>query len=889
MEVIITHVNADFDAFASMVAAKKLYPDAVVAFPGSQEKNLRDYFILSTMYILSIERAKDIDLDAITRLIIVDTRQKNRIGRFSEIVDSKDLNIHIYDHHPDTDDDVRGDFEIVREVGATTTILVEEMRRRDLTVNAEEATVLALGLYEDTGSFNFSSTTPADLEVAAWLLSKGANLNIIGNMMTSEWSRDQIEVLHQLIQESESVSIGGLDIIVTTAGAEGYVGDLAVLVHKYKDMDNLDAIFALVRMEDRVHLIARSSVEEVNAGEIAAEFGGGGHSTAASATIRDLSLFQARDTVIRLLRDRVKPKRLAGEIMTKPVITTHPDQTLQEAAETLSRYEISSLPVVRDGALLGILHRSAVERAAHHGLCNEPVHEYMNPGVVFVTPQDYIEKVMRITVENRLRLVPVIEAGELAGVISRSDLLEHLKLPKMSDSTGPEEFHVSRPKGKSLRKLMDERLPSRVIAILRKAGVVAAARHEDAYLVGGAVRDLILRKYNLDIDVVVEGNGILFAKALAREYPGCKVRHHVKFGTATLQFADGFKMDVAGARHEYYSRPGALPEVEMSSIKRDLYRRDFTMNTLAVSLTAQNFGQVIDFFGGSRDIKEKTIRVLHNLAFVEDPTRILRAVRFSSRFNFAISKHTMNLVKTAMRMSIFDKIRGKRILNELKHILESSKPLPALSLLAELNIPQAVCPCWSVAPKTFELIESVTGVLAWWKYQALTDRMDPWMVYFHALMDALTESETGAVMERLAFPQGRIRQLVTEKQELGNTLAFMARGQWSLPSDVTKALGKLSLEAILFMMAKTTRDQSRASITQYINEYRHVRPILTGKDLIQMGYKPGPQFGAVLSRIREERLDGRIFNVQQECEMACKLLPTDERKDYAVPDEYIIS
>ncbi len=710
MEIITTHLNADFDAFASMVAAKKLYPEALVAFPGSQEKNLRDFFIDSTLYILSIERAKDIDLSNVDRLILVDTRQKSRIGRFAALADSGSVEIHVYDHHPDSDDDVKGKVEIVREVGATVTLLIQEIRNRGIELNAEEATVLALGIYEDTGSFSFSSTTADDLEAAGWLLAKGANLNIISNMMTSELSRDKIEVLHQLIEESEVVNLGGIEVVVTTAGVEGYVGDLAILVHKYKDMESLDAIFAIVRMEDRVHLIARSSIEEVNAGEIAAELGGGGHPTAASATIRDASLYEARDKVIALLHEKVRPKQKAGEIMSRPVITIGPNETIREAAQFLSRYQISSLPVVRDGSILGILHRNAVEKALHHGLERELVYEYMNPGVVFVTPDESIEKVLRITLDGRHRLVPVIREGRVVGVISRSDLLEHLKLPRRSDSTGPEEFPIGRMCTKSVRRLMEERFPDRVTGILRRAGEVAAGRRETVYLVGGAVRDLLLRNYNLDIDLVIEGEGIPFPRELAKECQGCRVRGHDKFGTAVLLFPDGFKIDVATARHEYYARPGALPTVETSSIKRDLYRRDFTMNTLAVALNPRTLGQVIDFFGGARDIKEKVIRVLHNLAFVEDPTRILRALRFSSRFGFSIGKHTLTLIKAALRMKVFDKVEGRRLLNELIHMLNEKNPVPSLTLMSVHGIPQALHPALDFNSKARELVEAAATV-----------------------------------------------------------------------------------------------------------------------------------------------------------------------------------
>jgi tRNA nucleotidyltransferase (CCA-adding enzyme) len=870
MDVIITHVNADFDAFASMVAAKKLYPDAVVAFPGSQEKNLRDFFMESTLYILSIERAKDIDLGKVRRLILVDTRQKHRIGRFAELVGRKDLEIHIYDHHPDSDDDVHGTFEHVEELGATVTLLIRLIREKGIEINSEEATVLALGIYEDTGSFMFSSTTKEDLETAGWLVENGANLNIISNMMENELSRDQIEVLHELIEEAEIVNISGLEIVVTTAGAEGYVGDLAVLVHRYRDMENMDAIFAIVRMEDRIHLIARSSTEEVNAGEIAAEFGGGGHATAASATIRNFTLYEAKDRVIQLLKERVRPKQLAGEIMSKPVITIDRESDIAEAGDILSRYQISSVPVMRDDTVVGILHRSAVEKARRHGLGNEPVHEYMNPGMMFVTPEEPIRQVLQLTVEGRHRLVPVIDQGHLVGVISRSDLLEHMKFPRQSDSAGPDEYPGGRARQKSVRKLMEERLPTPVMTIIRKAGEIAAARGEEAYLVGGAVRDLLLRIRNLDIDLVIEGEGIPFAAELASEFPGVSIRTHAKFGTAALLFEEDFKIDVATARYEYYARPGALPTVEMSSIKRDLYRRDFTINTLAVSINPKTFGKLIDFFGGSKDIKEKNIRVLHNLAFVEDPTRILRAIRFGSRYEFQISKHTLKLIKAALRMRVFDKVEGKRLLNELFHIVNEKNPMSGLALLTNYGILSALHPALSFSAKTKELIEAVAGVLSWWKYLFLKDKMDSWQVFFFALTDAANDEEFEDVLRRFSVTPNHAGKIMSDRIVIKHVLSLMARGLVERPSEIARALRPLSIESLLFTMAKTVRDRSRMAIADYITSLRYVKPILTGRDLTNMGYPPGPMFHRILSDLKNARLDGILITADDEREFVMR-------------------
>lgn len=883
MDVITTHVNADFDAFASMVAAKHLYPEAVVAFPGSQEKNVRNFFMESTLYILSIERAKDIDLDSVTRLIVVDTRQKSRIGRFAELVDSGKVEIHLYDHHPDAEDDITADFEIVRETGSTVTILIQEMSARGIKLTSEEATVLALGIYEDTGSFTYSSTTVEDLKAAAWLMEQGANVNVVSDMLSSDLTKDQIEVLYQLIEDSEVVNIGGVEAVITTATTAGYVGDIALLVHKYRDMENLDAIFALVRMEGRVHLVARSRIEEVNAGELAVEFGGGGHATAASATIRELSLFEAREKLIRLLHEKVRPKKEAREIMSRPVITIAPDSTLDEAAEMLTRYQVSSLPVLVNGTILGIVHRHAVERARHHGLASVTVKDFMDPDVIAVEATDPIEKVTRISVEGRNRLVPVMDQGQLVGVISRSDLLEHLRLPRAKDATSADEFPGGRPRGKNVKKLLEEHFPRQVFQVLLTGGEVATRRGEQVYLVGGAVRDLFLRIHNLDIDLVVEGDGILFARALASRFPGCRVRGHEKFRTAVLLFEDGFKIDVATARHEYYARPGALPTVETSSIKRDLYRRDFTMNTLAVSLNPGNLGRVLDFFGGGRDVKEKIIRVLHNLAFVEDPTRILRAVRFSTRFGFSIGKHTLGLMRRAVKLKVFDRVEGKRLRNELVHILEEKNPIAPLQLMADLQIFPAIHPALIFVARTRELVEAVTSVLSWWKYQFIDERLDPWSVYLIALTDHLPDEEFRSVLERLAVPPNRTRDLVRERAEVRKTLAIFAKEGLKPQSKVAGLLRTLSIPTLLFMMAKTTRDETRKAVAEYIGTLRYVKPELSGDDLISMGLQPGPTLGRVLRTLRDARLDNLVKSEEDERRLVRELIADQAKPRVQVP------
>ncbi len=331
MEVITTHINADFDAMGSMIAARKLYPGALLVFPGSQERTLREYFIKSTVYIYGFKRLRDIDIDKVTRLILVNTRQSSRIGKFVDILNKPGLEVHVYDHHPDAEDDVTANLSVVKSFGSTVTLFTRLFEERGIEVTAEEATIMSLGVFEDTGSFTFNNTTPEDFEAAAFLLRSGADLNVVSDMVTQELTAEQINLLNELILSAKNYNFQGIEVCVTTVSIDRYVGDFAVLVHKLRDIESLDVVFALARMDDRVYLVARSRIPEVNVGSIVSMFGGGGHATAASASIKDLTLVQAEAKLMELLRSHIHPYPTAENLMTSPAVHTEPGVQIGEA------------------------------------------------------------------------------------------------------------------------------------------------------------------------------------------------------------------------------------------------------------------------------------------------------------------------------------------------------------------------------------------------------------------------------------------------------------------------------------------------------------------------------------------------------------------------------
>ena len=863
MEVITTHINADFDAMGSMIAARKLYPGALLVFPGSQERTLREYFIKSTVYIYGFKRLRDIDIEKVTRLILVDTRQSSRIGKFVDILQKPGLEVHVYDHHPDAEDDVKADLSIVKPFGSTVTLFTRMFQERGIEITAEEATMMSLGVFEDTGSFTFSNTTPEDFEAAAFLLRSGADLNVVSDMVTRELTAEQVSLLNELILSAKNYNFQGIEVCVTTVSIDRYVGDFAVLVHKLRDIENLDVVFALARMDDRVYLVARSRITEVNVGAIVSLFGGGGHATAASASIKDLTLVQAEAKLLEILRNHIHPYPTAETLMTSPAVFTEPNLEIGEAELTMVRYNINAMPVVEGGVLIGLITRQVLEKALFHGLTQQTVAEFMNTDVASVGLSATLVEIQTHLVERHQRILPVVDKGKVLGVITRRDLLdfmldEHNDDRRLSDETSLTHW----PKRKNIQSVLSEQLPKNIIQMLKEFGALAASLGARAYAVGGFVRDLLLRHPNFDIDIVLEGDAIEFARTFAEQH-GIKVKLHRKFNTAMLVFANGQTVDIASARFEYYQHPAALPIVESSSLKMDLYRRDFTINILAIELNPNEFGQLIDFFSGQRDIKEKIIRVLHNLSFVEDPTRILRAVRFEQRFGFRIGKQTAGLIRNAVHMGLIQKLGGRRLLHEVKLILEEEDPVPALRRMADFGVMPALSATINFDKRMEELFGRLREVISWYRLSFLDEPLERWWVYLLGLFSYVSMPEVESACERLLLTVNQRDRLLWTYENVGRLLkSFFVSNR--KPSEVYRALLPFRPEELLFLMGKADKESTRMAVSHYFHRYRNVQTELKGKDLKAMGISPGPIYRQLLDELLDARINKQVTNRPEE-------------------------
>lgn len=862
--LILTHEHTDFDALASLLAASRLYPQSVPVLPRQLNRNL-EAFLADYRDLLPFLRLDDLPKRRVERVILVDTQVVQPVrgmgpGTLGAVID----------HHPLMRDLPAGWTFLGDEVGATTTLLVERLAGQNLPLSPIEATLLTLGIYEDTGALSYQTTTPRDLRAAAWLLERGANLLVVNRFLHHPLTDEQQALYQQLAENVQPYQFHGHSVIIASASLAGTVEEISTLAHKLNDLYEPDGLFILVQMGNAVQLVARSTVDAIDVGKIAAALGGGGHSRAAAAMVRESSLASAFEALVYLLQSHIRPTITVGQIMSYGAPQTlTPRDTIAAAEERMRRYGFEGFPVVDNGRIVGMLTRREIDRAMHHGLEGHLVSRYMRAGEVYVTPEDSVATLRQVMTEHDWGQVPVLDphTGALLGIVTRTDLIKQWAAPSARQ---PE----------MLDALMAQALPGPLLDLLREAGATASGLGYPLYAVGGFVRDLLLNEPNFDVDMVVEGDAIRLAQTLAEKLGG-RVRSHRRFGAAKWILPQGLlpaaaangnhagntgrafpdALDFVTARTEFYEHPTALPTIERSSIKQDLHRRDFTINTLAVCLIPDRWGELLDSYGGRDDLEKGIIRVLHSLSFVEDPTRILRAARFEQRFDFRIDPRSEELIADAL--DLLDRVSAERVRHELELILAEAEPERALARLGELEVlarlqPELTCDAWLMG-KAVELRSTLALVAdpesgspaAMVLPPAAAPRLYLALFTYRLPAAAVTE-----FLDRYRIRK-EYRDLALEVRGLAVHLPALA-GNDLRPSAVVRALDESSAEARLLLRVVSDNWLVRQRLDQYQRRLRHVRAILDGNDLRRLGIEQGRIYRQILERLRSARLDGEV-------------------------------
>ncbi|CAA7602065.1 Alanine-tRNA ligase [Acididesulfobacillus acetoxydans] len=854
MEIVVAHRQLDFDALASMVAAQKLNPESVPVVEGKPSAYVQDFLALAKDR-LSLKTASEVVPEDVSRVILVDTHDLHRSGTLAERAAGRPGTVlEIYDHHPYSGPLPAGVH--VETVGACTTLLVEKIVERGVLLSPFEATLLALGIYDDTGSLLFECTTVRDVRAVAFLLERGAQLAVVAEYLRRPLSGEQKALLQQVLDNGKTELFKGIPVYLSQAEIPDYVGGLALVAHRVGELEGPETWFLAVKMENRVYLVARSRGKGLPVQEIVQALGGSGHEKAASATIKGGNPADILQRVRSEIDKRVQQPFRIRDIMSYPVKTVAPETRLAEVEQVLLRYGHTGVPVVEQGALVGIISRRDVDKAIKHGLEHAPVKGFMATRVITVEADVPWQAAQELMVQYDVGRLPVVEDNRVIGIVSRSDVLRMLH-----GSAVPVEAVLARERSQAVRAdILDllARGSADTRELLRLAGETAAEEGLSVYAVGGFVRDLLLLTPTRDLDLVVEGNGPRFAGVLAAKLGSGELTLHTRFGTANILFPDGRHVDIASMRREYYEYPGALPEVEKSTLRDDLFRRDFTVNAMAIALNPECFGELVDYYGGMRDLLQGEIRLLHNLSFIEDPTRILRALRFAGRYGFKPAKETAGALRTALDSGVLENVSRERFTEELLLVYREAEYRAIGRALVEYGVLSR----WFAREYP-------------WNFSGEDGDGSPLQRWLHTL-SCLSGQEAEEVLQRLRLP----RPFAAYTRTYFRLRGELAQVPPNLP-DLDRILNRVPLWLVKLLAREESGEGAAGGgkvLAEYAEALEKMKLSVNGRVLLAAGLREGKTIGAVLARIRSAWLAGEIKSPRDEETLMRRLLAQTERK-----------
>ncbi|MBW3586611.1 MAG: CBS domain-containing protein, partial [Cyanobacteria bacterium 0813] len=815
-----------------------------------------------------------------------------------------------------------------------------------------EATVMALGIHVDTGSLTFEGATARDAIALAWLMEQGASLGVIAEYVEPGLSPQLQDLLREALNNLRSETLHGYSVAWVLLSTEAYVPGLSSLASRLLDLTETDALLLgnvynfgendnnrnidpESPVSNRLTIIGRSRIEGTNLSELFQPFGGGGHARAASLATRDVDPLLTLNQLADELKTQIPHPPTARELMSSPVRSIRPETSVGEAHRILLRYGHSGLSVVdADDRLAGIISRRDIDIALHHGFSHAPVKGYMTPQLKTIAPDTLLPEIESLMVTYDIGRLPVLENGQLVGIVTRTDVLRELHQQKARDRGSSAEFSNC-PVPESVEQLLRSRISPELWQLLSIAANIAHNRGWQLYIVGGAVRDLLLATDDTlaltDIDLVVDGKcgsddsgaGVELASSLQKLYPESRLDVHGQFQTAALLWHKdsafgSLWVDIATARTEFYPYPAANPEVEASSIRQDLYRRDFTINALAVRLGVPRSGELLDFFCGLLDLESKQIRVLHANSFIEDPTRIYRAVRFAVRLGFEIEPQTEGYIRNALASGIYYRIQGEngrapaletRLKSELKYILQAPYWKVALQMLGDLQALRCIHPSLELDRELWRQLRLLDRCLQGRKKEegssatdSVTDVTDvrkkeegrrkkeegrdkkeegrdnslfpiphspfpiphspfpiinipDWQIRLEVLIAYLAPEYRGKVAANLQLPADSIKRL--EVVEAGKNQLAENLPKCELPSQLVLLLRNYELPVLIAIALQSPRS-ARRQIWEYLTRWANVEPPLNGNDLKALGYKPGPGFKRMLDDLLAAKLDGDL-------------------------------
>lgn len=837
-----------------MAGLSRLYMGAVAVLPTSLEPNVEEFLRLYEGRFRFVRTPAAVLLrDEIETIVLADTIVASRLGEYRALLDHPDIRLVAYDHHELSSASLQHiDEGHIQKCGATASLVTAALRSQFVPVNPDEATLLALGIYEDTGSLLFPETTAFDVEQAAYLLKAGASLSMVARFVTTYLVPKQQAALETALSSVTVQTVAGAEIAFTHVEAARNVGNLSVIVHRLSQIVRSDAIFLLYRTPQALYVLGRSD-RFLNVAELLAPLGGAGRVHAAASILRDNTSMETAQARIldNIAARRTQRRQVVREIMTPDPVVIPDDEPAAGALETMVNLGFSVLPVQRDGKLVGIVAKKALEKTSLVRLREKPVRYFLNAHLPAVSALATTEELVQAFGTYGTGLLLVMEEEHLIGVVSRSDLLRFL-----NRTSRPQAVAEVSPARTISREDMDRLGGTGIAQTLARIGQIGETLGNPCYLVGGSVRDILLGVAPKDFDVVTEKDVSGVAAAVASAF-STEVISYGRFMTHKVRIA-GREFDFAGARLEYYDYPGSLPTVAPAPLMKDLLRRDFTVNALAMSLASRDFGTIIDATGGLSDLNSRMVRITYPDSFIEDPARILRAVATQARFGFRLEAETASKAHEALELGLLNVRRNKRAQDEFKEMLSGGHAVACVRGLSELGLALLGLPLARPRSSKLRLLAALDGEPADGEG---TVKEQPWMAPLLVWLGRIHGDKLREILKDFGL-NDRSAAACRSWQHKEGALRRLLRSPTRQVSAVAEKLQGLP-DAILRILAARLMTSGATEQRQYLEEVlrRSRAPVLlTGQDVVHLGVREGPVVGCRLDQVRRLQLDGVLHS-----------------------------
>lgn len=874
-EIVVTHENADADGVASMVALSMLRPGLRIMIPHGFDPQSRalweDNAASLPPLLTEADLATVLKTAGSTRLLVADTSRAARLGPLAPHV-GEFAEVLAFDTHPPAPNELPR--SPLPQAGSCAAALACELHARGIVPDPVRAGVILVGIHVDTGHFTFPGTTAVDHQGAAHCLAWGADAAFVTRYAARGFSTRQLRLMDAMARSTEQLPIHGQSIALLTLETDDYEPELGSLLTQLREAERWPTALLLTSTAGRIWVIARTD-GTVDAQRLLQAFGGGGHREAASAVVTDMGLRDLRSGLREALLDQLGTSRTALQLAVGSFVGADARAPAADVAEKLHCQRINALPLYEDLSRdegggrrwIGQVSRQEIDAALRHDLGSRPAIAFSARPPGWVAADAPLSQVRETLLHGRGRIWLVgspndsAENGGAQGLLTRTTVLRSAAEPALAGARKPPHFNVIRGKLKASL--------GPVYKTVRAIGVLASERNMRVYLVGGGVRDLLLDRPVRDVDIVVQGSAPLLAHAIAERFGG-EVVVHEAFQTAKWVPPEpgAEPIDLASTRGEHYVGRAELPYVHEAELRQDLFRRDFSINAMALDLGPDEFGQILDPYGGWTDLQAGILRVLHGLSFHDDPTRALRAARFAARFGMRLASGTRGLLDNALSTGALAHLGRERLGNELERILLEDTADRAVELLAEWRLDRAIHDGLRIRPETIVELRAGYDAHGFALGMAATEGGTPptasdvgWVI----LGRAFTPEARVELVRVVPGPQARRDRFVESPDRVETALQRLRKTR--MHSYTARVLDRLDrvewVAALALARGRAEADLLVPHLIWWRTEGRQMKSAVDGDWLKEQGLPPGPLFAKALLAARKVVWDGGTEVEQQ--------------------------